>query len=140
MGDALAGLFAVIGVLAALTQAHATGQGQELNVAIYGAVAALMESSMADCEIGGVLRERTGSVLPGVAPSNTYPTVDGPDIVIAANADAGFVRLCTVMTHQSSPPTIGSSPISHVPTAPKSSTRSSATGRARWSRLPCSPS
>jgi len=97
LGDALAGMFAVIGVLAALTEARSSGKGQEIDVAIYEAVAALMESSMADFELGGVLRERTGSVLPGVAPSNTYPTLDGGDVVIAANADAVFARLCQVM-------------------------------------------
>jgi formyl-CoA transferase len=97
LGDALAGMFAVIGVLAALTEARSSGTGQEIDVAIYEAVAALMESSMADFELGGVLRERTGSVLPGVAPSNTYPTLDGSEIVIAANADTVFGRLCQVM-------------------------------------------
>jgi len=97
LGDALAGLFTVIGVLAALTEVRSTGKGQEVDVAIYEAVAALMESSMADFELGGVLRERTGSVLAGVAPSNTYPTRDGGEIVIAANADAVFARLCAVM-------------------------------------------
>jgi formyl-CoA transferase/succinyl-CoA--D-citramalate CoA-transferase len=97
LGDALSGMFAVIGVLAALNAARSTGQGQEVDIAIYEAVAALMESSMADAELGGVVRERTGSVLPGVAPSNIYPTADGSDVLIAANADAVFARLCAVM-------------------------------------------
>jgi formyl-CoA transferase/succinyl-CoA--D-citramalate CoA-transferase len=97
LGDALSGMFAVIGVLAALNAARATGRGQEVDIAIYEAVAALMESSMADAELGGVVRERTGSVLPGVAPSNIYPTADGSDVLIAANADAVFARLCAVM-------------------------------------------
>lgn len=52
---------------------------------------------MADYELGGVVRSRTGSVLTGVAPSNVYPTADGSDIVIAANADSVFVRLCAAM-------------------------------------------
>lgn len=97
LGDALSGMFAVIGVLAALNAARTTGRGQQVDVAIYEAVAALMESSMADAELGGVLRERTGSVLPGVAPSNIYPAADGSDVLIAANADAVFARLCSVM-------------------------------------------
>jgi formyl-CoA transferase/succinyl-CoA--D-citramalate CoA-transferase len=97
LGDALSGMFAVIGILAALTEARVSGRGQQIDVAIYEAVNALMESSMADYAVGGVLRERTGSVLPGVAPSNTYPTRDGSDVVIAANADAVFVRLTAVM-------------------------------------------
>ncbi len=67
-------------------------------VAIYEAVAALMESTMADYELGGVVRTRSGSVLPGVAPSNVYPTSDGAELVIAANADtACFVRLCDAL-------------------------------------------
>ena len=65
LGDALAAMFGVIGALAALTEARRTGRGQEVDVAIYEAVAALMESSMADLELGGVLRGRSGSVLPG---------------------------------------------------------------------------
>jgi formyl-CoA transferase/succinyl-CoA--D-citramalate CoA-transferase len=97
LGDALAAMFGVIGALAALTEARRSGAGQEVDVAIYEAVAALMESSMADLELGGVLRGRTGSVLPGVAPSNVYPTGDGSDIVIAANADSVFARLCAAM-------------------------------------------
>ena len=56
-----------------------------------------MESSMADLELGGVRRSGTGSILRGVAPSNVYATADGTDVVIAANADSIFARLCTVM-------------------------------------------
>jgi formyl-CoA transferase/succinyl-CoA--D-citramalate CoA-transferase len=97
LGDALAAMFGVIGALAALTEARSSGRGQEVDVAIYEAVAALMESSMADFELGGVLRGRTGSVLPGVSPSNVYPTRDGDEVLIAANADAVFARLCTAM-------------------------------------------
>lgn len=97
LGDALAAMFGVIGALAALTSARATGTGQVVDVAIYEAVAALMESTMADYELGGVLRGRSGSVLPGVAPSNVYPASDGSEILIAGNADSVFARLCTAM-------------------------------------------
>ncbi|HVT21559.1 MAG TPA: CaiB/BaiF CoA-transferase family protein [Mycobacteriales bacterium] len=97
LGDALTSLFTVIGVLAALHEVRRSGRGQEVDVAIYEAVAALMESTMADFELGGVVRERAGSVLPGVAPSNVYAAADGTELVIAANADAVFVRLCAVM-------------------------------------------
>jgi formyl-CoA transferase/succinyl-CoA--D-citramalate CoA-transferase len=97
LGDALASVFGVIGTLAALVSARATGLGQEVDVAIYEAVAALMESTMADYELGGVVRTRSGSVLPGVAPSNVYPTSDGAEVVVAANADGVFARLCTAM-------------------------------------------
>jgi formyl-CoA transferase len=97
LGDALTSLFTVIGVLAALNEVRLTGKGQEVDIAIYEAVAALMESTMADYEVAGVVRERAGSVLPGVAPSNVYSAADGTEIVIAANADAVFARLCGVM-------------------------------------------
>jgi succinyl-CoA---D-citramalate CoA-transferase len=97
LGDALASAFGVIGTLAALLSARATGVGQEVDVAIYEAVAALMESTMADYELGGVVRTRTGSVLPGVAPSNVYPTADGAEVVVAGNADSVFSRLCAAM-------------------------------------------
>jgi formyl-CoA transferase len=97
LGDALASVFGVVGTLSALFAARETGKGQEVDVAIYEAVAALMESTMADYELGGVIRSRSGSVLPGVAPSNVYPTSDDAEVVIAANADSVFARLCKAM-------------------------------------------
>lgn len=97
LGDSLASLFGVIGALSAVLAARTIGQGQEVDVAIYEAVAAIMESTMADFELGGALRTRTGSVLPGVAPSNAYPTSDAAEVVIAANADTVFSRLCKAM-------------------------------------------
>ncbi len=97
LGDALASMFGVIGALSALTGARTTGVGQEVDVAIYEAVAALMESTMADYELAGITRSRSGSVLPGVAPSNVYPTADGGEVIIAGNADSVFVRLCQAM-------------------------------------------
>jgi formyl-CoA transferase len=97
LGDALASVFGVIGTLSALLSARERGVGQEVDVAIYEAVAALMESTMADFELGGVVRTRTGSILPGVAPSNVYPTADGAEVVVAGNADAVFARLCKAM-------------------------------------------
>ena len=90
-------MFAVIGTLAALHERASSGRGQEVDVAIYEAGAALMESSMVDFEVGGVLRSRSGGSLPGVAPSNAYPTRDGSEVLIAANADNIFARLCTAM-------------------------------------------
>jgi formyl-CoA transferase len=97
LGDSLAALFGVIGTLAALQERSASGRGQKVDVAIYESVAALMESSLADFELGGVVRGRSGSVLPGVAPSNVYRAADGTELLIAANADAVFGRLCTAM-------------------------------------------
>ena len=97
LGDSLAAMFAVIGTLAALHERSTSGRGQEVDVAIYEAVAAVMESSMADYAVAGVVRQRSGGTLPGVAPSNAYPTADGSEVLIAANADAIFDRLCTAM-------------------------------------------
>jgi formyl-CoA transferase/succinyl-CoA--D-citramalate CoA-transferase len=97
LGDALASLFAVVGGVSALFEAQRSGQGHEVDVAIYEAVAALMESTLADYELGGVVRARSGSVLPGVSPSNVYPTADGGEILIAGNADSVFARLCAAM-------------------------------------------
>jgi len=97
LGDALAALFAVIGTLAAITERNRSGRGQEVDVAIYESVLALMESTVADWELAGVVRERSGGVLSGVAPANAYPTADGHDVVIAANADAVFARLAVAV-------------------------------------------
>jgi crotonobetainyl-CoA:carnitine CoA-transferase CaiB-like acyl-CoA transferase len=100
LGDSLAALFAVIGALSAYAARQTSGRGQEVDVAIYEAVAALMESTMTDYERAGVLRTRTGSVLPGVAPSNVYRCADGGAVVIAANADGVFRRLCQAMRRE----------------------------------------
>jgi crotonobetainyl-CoA:carnitine CoA-transferase CaiB-like acyl-CoA transferase len=97
LGDALASLFSVIGAVSAVHERSRSGRGQEVDVAIYEAVFALMESLLADYVMGGVLRQRSGSVLPGVAPSNVYPTADGEDVVLAANADTVFQRLVALM-------------------------------------------
>ncbi|MFJ7217827.1 CaiB/BaiF CoA transferase family protein [Amycolatopsis sp. NPDC098790] len=97
LGDSLASLFAVIGALAALAERGSSGRGQEVDVAIYEAVFALMESTVADYHAGGKLRTRSGSVLPGVAPSNVYPAADDAEVVIAANADTVFSRLAEAM-------------------------------------------
>jgi len=97
LGDSLAAMFAVIGTLAALHERSASGRGQEIDVAIYEAVAALMESSMVDFEVADVLRGRSGGTLPGVAPANAYPTSDGSEVLIAGNADTVFGRLCDAM-------------------------------------------
>ena len=97
LGDSLAAMFAVIGTLAALHERSSSGKGQEVDVAIYEAVAALMESSMVDYDVADVIRSRSGGTLPGVAPSNAYPTSDGSEVLIAANADNIFARLCDAM-------------------------------------------
>ncbi len=97
LGDSLAALFAVVGTLAALRERDQSGKGQEVDVAIYEAVAAVMESTMADFELAHLVRGRSGGSLPGVAPSGAYPTADGSDVIIAGNADSVFARLCNAM-------------------------------------------
>jgi formyl-CoA transferase/succinyl-CoA--D-citramalate CoA-transferase len=97
LGDQIAGLFAAYGTLAALRQVERDGRGQVVDVALYEAVFAMTESLVADYELTGHIRSRTGGVLPGVAPSNAYPTSDGRMVMIAANADAIFTRLAEAM-------------------------------------------
>ncbi|GAA3205275.1 CoA transferase [Actinocorallia longicatena] len=96
LGDELAGMFAALGTLVALHARRRTGRGQIVDSALYEAVFALMESLVPEWEIAGYQRERTGSVLPNVSPSNVYPTQDGP-ILIAANRDTIWTRLAQLM-------------------------------------------
>ncbi|TDD79870.1 CoA transferase [Actinomadura darangshiensis] len=96
LGDELAGTFAALGTLVALHARHRTGRGQVVDAALYEAVLAMMESLVPEWEIAGYQRERTGSVLPNVAPSNVYPTKDGP-VLIAANRDTIWRRLAALM-------------------------------------------
>ncbi|MDL4775445.1 CaiB/BaiF CoA transferase family protein [Actinomadura xylanilytica] len=96
LGDELAGTFAALGTLVALHARHRTGRGQVVDSALYEAVLAMMESLIPEWDIAGYQRERTGSVLPNVAPSNVYPTQDGP-ILIAANRDTIWRRLAELM-------------------------------------------
>jgi formyl-CoA transferase len=97
LGDSMAAIFAALGTMAALHARERTGRGQIVDSAIYEAVLAFMESLLPEWEIAGYQRERTGAVLPNVAPSNVYPAADGADILIAANRDTVFARLCKVM-------------------------------------------
>ncbi len=97
IGDTLAAMFATVGALAALRERDHSGEGQVIDSAIFESVLAVMESIVPEWEIGGYQRERTGAVLPNIAPSNVYPTADGGWILIAANQDTVFARLCAVM-------------------------------------------
>ena len=97
LGDEITAMFAVTGTLAALNERHRSGRGQEVDVAIYESVFAFMESLVADYELAGQIRGRSGPVLAGVAPSNVYPTADGMDVLVAANGDALFRRLADAM-------------------------------------------
>ncbi len=97
IGDALAATFAALGTLVALRHRERTGRGQVVDSAIYEAVLAMMESLIPEYAVAGYQRERTGSILPNVAPSNAYPTADGRMVLIAANQDTVFARLAEVM-------------------------------------------
>ena len=96
IGDTLAATYGCVGVLAALRHRDATGQGQIVDSAIYEAVLQVMESLVPDYSVMGYVRERSGSILPGLAPSNVYRCSDG-DYLIGANQDAIFGRLCEAM-------------------------------------------
>jgi formyl-CoA transferase len=97
IGDELAALFAALGACMALQARHRTGCGQVVDSAIYEAVLAMMESLVSEYDQTGSIRERTGSILPGIAPSNVYPTRDGLHLVMGANQDNVFRRLCEAM-------------------------------------------
>jgi formyl-CoA transferase len=97
IGDTLAATFACIGSLMALHHRERTGRGQVVDSAIYEAVLAVMESLVTEYDKTGYVRERTGAILPNVAPSNIYPTRDGIFVLIAANQDSVFARLAQAM-------------------------------------------
>jgi formyl-CoA transferase len=102
IGDALASLHGVIGVLMALhhRDAHGgrgSGKGQIVDVALYEAVFNMMEGALPEFDLFKETRERTGTNLTGIVPSNTYLTRDGQHIVIGANADSIFGRLMRVI-------------------------------------------
>ncbi len=96
LGDTLAATYACLGIMAALHSRDSTGRGQVVDSAIYEAVFAMMESLVTEYQVGGYIRERTGAILPKVAPSNIYPTTDGM-VIIGANQDTVFTRLCKAM-------------------------------------------
>ncbi|MCL4747579.1 MAG: CoA transferase [Burkholderiaceae bacterium] len=93
IGDSLAALHAVIGALMALHHRRETGLGQVVDVALYEAVFNMMESTLPEFDRYGIVRERTGTNLTGIVPSNTYPTGDGGHVVIGGNGDSIFKRL-----------------------------------------------
>ena len=97
IGDTLAAMFAAIGALSALQSRHRTGQGQVVDSAIYEAVLGVMESMVPEYDQLGAIRERTGSILEKIAPSNVYPTADNDMIIMGANQDSVFARLCDAM-------------------------------------------
>jgi formyl-CoA transferase len=96
IGDSLTGMFGAMGALAALEARRRTGRGQVIDASIYESVLAVTEALVTEWQAAGVVRERTGPTLPGIAPSNVYPTHDG-QVLIAANQDSVFHRLAKAM-------------------------------------------
>jgi formyl-CoA transferase len=96
IGDSLAAVHACMGTLAALHHRDRTGQGQVIDAAIYESVLNMMESLVTEYDQLGHVRERSGPILPRIAPSNVYPTRDGI-VMIGANQDTVFARLCDAM-------------------------------------------
>ena len=96
IGDTLAATYGALGALAALNHRHMTGRGQVVDSALYEAVLQVMESLVPDYAASGFVRQRSGAILPGIAPSNVYPASDG-EYLIGANQDSVFARLCAAM-------------------------------------------
>ncbi|WP_104201945.1 CaiB/BaiF CoA transferase family protein [Billgrantia saliphila] len=97
LGDTLAGLHAALGAMMALHQRARSGRGQIVDSSIFESVLAMMESLVPEYARAGKVRERSGSFLPKIAPSNAYPARDSRDVVIGANQDTVFRRLCKAM-------------------------------------------
>lgn len=98
IGDSIAALWGAIGALMALRHREMRGgAGQMVDVALYEAVFAMMESLVPEFDVFGFVRERTGNVMPGITPSNTYTTRDGKHVAIGANGDAIFKRFMVMI-------------------------------------------
>src|SRR6185369_7610679 len=97
IGDSLAAMHAVMGITMALHERERTGRGQVIDAALYESVLAVMENLVTEYDITGYVRERSGSVLPGIAPSNAYPCKGGDMILIGGNGDTVYARLTEVM-------------------------------------------
>lgn len=96
IGDTLTATYGCMGVLAALHARERTGQGQVVDAALYESVLQVMEGLVPEYDHGGFIRERSGSILPGIAPSNVYRCSDG-EYMIGANKDSLWQRLAEVM-------------------------------------------
>jgi len=97
IGDTLSALYGVIGAMFALEHRRKTGVGQVVDVALYESVFSVMESLLPEFDAFGAVRERTGSILPGIAPTSAYRCSDGTYVLIAGNGDSIFRRLCIAM-------------------------------------------
>jgi len=97
IGDSLAAMHSVMGILMALHHRAKTGKGQVIDAALYESVLAVMENLITEYDLTGYVRERSGSVLPGIAPSNAYPCANGELILIGGNGDNVYARLTEAM-------------------------------------------
>lgn len=96
IGDSLCATYGALGALAALERRHRTGRGQIIDTSLYESVLQVMESLVIDYSVTGYVRERSGSILPGIAPSNVYQCSDG-DFLIGGNGDGVFTRMSEAM-------------------------------------------
>ena len=96
IGDTITATYGCMGVLAALHHRTRTGQGQVIDAALYESVLQVMEGLIPEYDYNGVIRERSGSILPGIAPSNVYRCKDG-EYMIGANKDSLWKRLAAAM-------------------------------------------
>jgi formyl-CoA transferase len=97
IGDTLASLHGVIGILLALQERHNSGKGQIIDIALYEAVFNCMESLLPEYSAFGEVRQAAGSALPGIAPTNAYQCADGGYVLVAGNGDSIFKRLMAVI-------------------------------------------
>ena len=98
IGDSIAALWGVIGALMALRHREVNGgQGQVVDVALYEAIFAMMESMVPEFDVFGFIRERTGNIMPGITPSSIHTSLDGKHVQIGANGDAIFKRFMLVI-------------------------------------------
>jgi crotonobetainyl-CoA:carnitine CoA-transferase CaiB-like acyl-CoA transferase len=96
IGDTICATYGAMGVLAALHVREKTGKGQVVDAALYESVLQVMEGLVPEYDNGGFIRERSGSILPGIAPSNVYSCSDG-EYMIGANKDSLWQRLAEAM-------------------------------------------
>lgn len=96
LGDTMTGTFAALGTMMALFHREKSGRGQVVDAAIYESVMAFMESLLPEYALAGHTRERSGGILPRIAPSGAYPCSDGM-VIIGANQDTLFARLAKMM-------------------------------------------
>ena len=97
IGDSLTAMHAVMGITMALHHRANTGRGQMIDVALYESVLAVMENLVTEYDLTGYVRERSGAILPGIAPSNVYPCAGDEMILIGGNGDTVFARLAETM-------------------------------------------